>query len=171
MSAFVVDTFIVDTNVPIVANAHSAQADPACVLTCIRALLAIQAQSIVLLDEGMLILTEYMRNLCMSGQPGAGDFFMKWVWSVQADPRHCKRIPITPLPNDSTNFAEFPNDADLAHFDRSDRKFVAVALASNSAPEILNAVDSDWADFAAPLARYGLHLHFLCPQHVPPPDL
>jgi len=56
----------------------------------------------------------------------------------------------------------------LAGFDRSDRKFVAMALASGSTPDVLNAVDSDWADYFAALARNGVKLKFLCPQHVYP---
>ena len=59
-----------------------------------------------------------MKNLSMSGQPGPGDFFMKWVWTIQAYPNHCWQVPITPLDDDPTNFVEFPSDADLADLDR-----------------------------------------------------
>jgi hypothetical protein len=52
--------------------------------------------------------------------------------------------------------------------DLSDRKFVAVALASGSAPDLLNAVDSDWAEYYPALTRHGIRLTFLCPQHVYP---
>lgn len=162
--------FVVDTNVPIVANARSNQADPECVIACIQALVAIRERGVIVLDDALLILKEYMRNLNMSGQPGPGDFFMKWVWTMQAHPQHCLRVPITPLPDDSTNFAEFPNDITLANFDRSDRKFVAVALACGSAPDVLNAVDSDWADYYTALTRNGIRLRFLCPQHVAPKE-
>ena len=162
--------FVVDTNVPIVANARSKQADADCVITCIQALVEIRERGVIVLDDTLLILKEYMRNLDMSGQPGPGDFFMKGVWTIQAHPDHCKQVSITAHADDSTNFAEFPKDADLANFDRSDRKFVAVALASDSAPDVLNAVDSDWADFYTALTRNGLRLRFLCPQHVSPKE-
>ena len=57
------------------------------------------------------------------------------------------KFSITPRRDDSANFVEFPLDTELAGFDRSDRKFVAVALVSGSAPDgFMNAVDSDWAE-------------------------
>lgn len=162
--------FVVDTNVPVVANGKSAQADPECVIACIEALSVIREHGVLILDDALLILREYMRNLSMSGQPGAGDFFMKWVWTIQAHPGYCEQVTITQHPGDPTNFVEFPHDADLTGFDRSDRKFVAVALASGNTPEVLNAVDTDWADFSAALTRNGVRLRFLCPQHVFPHD-
>jgi len=162
--------FVVDTNVPVVANARSAQTDPDCILSCIGILREIRERGIFVLDDAMRILDEYRRNLSLSGQPGAGDFFMKWVWTVQADPRHCQRVSITPRADDPSTFVEFPNDTDLANFDPSDRKFVAVALASGSAPENLDAVDSDWANHFDRLTRNGVRLRFLCPQHVSPKE-
>lgn len=158
--------FVIDTNVPVVANARNSQADLNCVRACVEALQRVHDQGVVLLDDRQLIMQEYMKNLSLSGQPGLGDLFMKWVWTIQAHPHHCRQIPITPRQDDETNFVEFPNDPDLAGFDRADRKFVAVALASNSRPEILNAVDSDWAHHHSALRRNGVHVTFLCPQHV-----
>ena len=137
--------FVVDTNVPVVANGRSEQADPDCVIACINVLGGIIANGFVVLDDAMQILHEYMSNLSMSGQPGAGDAFMKWVWSIQADVDRCERVCLTPRPSESDDFNEFPDDADLADFDRSDRKFVAAALASRKKPLVLNAVDPDWA--------------------------
>ena len=127
--------FVVDTNVPVVANGRTKQADPDCVIACIEALTEIRDQGVIMLDDALLILKEYMGNLSMSGQPGPGDFFMKWVWTIQAHPNHCQQVTITPRTDDPTNFVEFPLDTGLAGFDRSDRKFVAVALASGSTPE------------------------------------
>jgi hypothetical protein len=160
--------FVVDTNVPVVANGRSEQAGPDCVIACINALTEIRERGIVILDDSMLIIQEYMHHLSMSGQPGAGDFFMEWIWNVQADERHCKQVHITPCENDPTNFVEFPNDARLLKFHTHDRKFVAVALSSRCAPDILNAVDSDWADHFVSLIEAGLQINFLCPQHVCP---
>jgi hypothetical protein len=160
--------FVVDTNAPVVSNGRSSQADPACVTACIQALIEVRQAGIIVLDDKLLILEEYMSNLSMSGQPGPGDLFMKWVWTNQANPNHCKQVAITPRADDPTNFIEFPNDPDLTGFDRSDRKFVAVALASGDAPEVLNAVDSDWADHFTALTRNGIRLRFLCPQFISP---
>jgi hypothetical protein len=160
------DAFVVDTNVPMGANGQS-HADPACVIACVDALSFVRSEGVIVLDDGMLILKEYIDHLSMGGEPGPGDAFMKWVWNVQADENRCERVVLTPRDeNGEENFAEFPDDPDLADFDRSDRKFAAAALASLKEPEVLNALDSDWADSHDALVRNGLTIRFLCPQHV-----
>jgi len=161
-----VTAFVIDVNVPIVANGHATHADSKCREACIAVLEKIYAKGTILLDDGMYILDEYMQNLSMAGQPGIGDAFMKWVWENQAVTERCERIALTSRGSDPDDFEEFPNDVDLRFFDRSDRKYVAVALASTKNPEVLNAVDRDWWDHREALERNGLRLHFLCPQHM-----
>ena len=95
------------------------------------------------------------------------DFF-KWLWDNQANPKHCQKVPITPDPN--REFAEFPDDPDLSGFDRKDRKFVAVALASGLDPEVLNATDKGWYYYSAALKRNGVRVQFLCPDAMPGPS-
>jgi hypothetical protein len=161
-----VPAFVIDTNVPVSANGSS-HADPACVVACIDALAGVQQHGIVVLDDGMLILQEYMDNLSMSGEPGAGDAFMKWVWNIQGDRNLCERVPLTLRGNGGQqDFVEFPDDPNLAAFDPADRKFAAAALASSNAPTVLNALDTDWAESYYALTSYGLNIRFLCPQHV-----
>lgn len=155
---------VVDTNVGLVANGKAEQASPECVLTCIDRLERIREKEKVLLDDGMYILHEYMSNLSMSGQPGTGDAFMKWVWENQANPGHCLQIHITPKEPGSDDFEEFPNDPDLRDFDMSDRNFVAVCIASGLNPPILNASDKDWWEYRKPLERNGVQIDFLCPD-------
>ena len=155
--------FVVDTNVPVVANGRSEQADPNCVIACIQSLQDIKSRGIVVLDDGMRILQEYRRNLSLSGQPGLGSAFLKWVWNIQAVDEQCERVPIRQRPEDDQDFEEFPRDPALAGFDRSDRKFVAVALASRKEPTILNAVDPDWWTYREALGKHGVRIRFLCP--------
>jgi len=116
------------------------------------------------LDRGGRILSEYHRHLSPSGQPGVGDLFMKWVWQHQAVEERCEQVDITPIDGNDWDFEEFPRDRALDTFDRSDRKFVAVALASHNDPEVLNAVDSDWWDHRDRLREHGIVVRFLCPQ-------
>ena len=160
--------YVVDTNVPVVANGRSIQADVDCVAACLDALVAVREQGILLLDDGLRILDEYLRNLSLSGQPGPGDLFMKWIWERQANEQHCRLVPITPVEGEGDDFVEFPADPRLAGFDRSDRKFVAVAVSSGLSPEILNAVDTDWAEHYPALRDASLEIRFLCPHHVSP---
>lgn len=156
-------TVVIDTNVLVTANAKAEQAGPDCVLACVDALEEARARKLVLVDGGMRIFEEYRRHASLSGQPGLGDAFFKWLWNNQANPRHCEQVAITPKANDVLDFEEFPNDPGLAGFDRADRKFVAVALASGKRPTVLNATDSDWWDFRRSLETHGLQIEFLCP--------
>ncbi len=158
------DFFVVDTNVAIVANIKSPQANPDCVLWCIDILEKIIQANGVTIDDSMQILAEYMAHLNMGGQPGAGDAFMKWVWQNQRNTDHCEQVKITLVNEDEQSFAEFPQDNRLINFDRSDRKFVAVARASKNHPQILNAVDSDWWDFRQVFEENGVIIYFVCPD-------
>lgn len=157
---------VIDTNVGVVANRQHPPAGPKCILTCIQALRAAQSQ-LVLLDDDARILDEYRRYLSPSGQPGAGDAFFKWLWDNRANSERCQLVPLTPMSDDDEDFEEFPRDPELNGFDRSDRKFVAVALASGMNPEILNASDSDWWHFRRALQANGVNIAFLCPGLMP----
>ena len=116
----------------------------------------------VLLDDKNLILIEYRRNLHPSGQPGTGDAFFKWLFDNQANLEQCRRVAVTLDPD--REFEEFPDDPALTSFDRNDRKFVAVALASGTEPKVLNASDTDWWDYRGELHRHGIVVVFLCPE-------
>lgn len=165
------NTAVVDTNVLIVANesppggpqGRAPQASPECVLAAVRKLLAISKNGRLGLDRSGLVLSEYHKaGASHSGQPGFGDAFFKWAHQNQANPEHCDRAELTRL-NNSDDFAEFPADPELAGFDRSDRKFVAICVALRPlATEIVNCVDSDWLEFREPLERNGIQIEFLC---------
>jgi hypothetical protein len=155
---------IFDTNVPLVANGLAGQASAACVEACIDRLIAGQNQDVVLVDDRGLIFEEYQRYLAHRGQPGTGDAFFKWLWDNQANEAHCRRVSITPIHPDPRGFLEFPDDPRLATFDASDRKFVAVAIAANSQPVIVNASDTDWWPARHVLEEHGVTVDFICPE-------
>lgn len=155
---------VIDTNVLVMANDKSDHAGLDCLLSCVKALEEAKKHQVVTVDDGMLILAEYRRHASLGGQPGVGDAFLKWLWQNQGNPRHCEQVTITPTECDQRNFQEFPDDPALSKFDPSDRKFVAVALASRNRPPILNATDSDWWDFRQAFADNGLDIIFLCPD-------
>ena len=153
---------VVDTNVPVVANGKTEQASPECEAACIWTLIQVRAERRTLLDDKGLILREYRRHLSHSGQPGVGDAFFKWLHENQATPQHCRTVPVTAQAD--RGFAEFPGDARLRSFDLSDRKFVAVALASETGPQVLNAADRDWWEHRKALAENGVNVLFLCSE-------
>ena len=153
---------VVDTNVPIVANGKADHAGPECEEACIQALMKIRTKRRLLLDDKDCIIQEYRKRLSPSGQPGPGDAFFKWLWENQANPQHCRSVPVTE--HDERGFEEFPDDPRLSSFDRDDRKFVAVALASQTGPQVLNAADTDWWHDRQALEENGVVVVFLCPE-------
>lgn len=61
---------------------------------------------------------------------------------------------------DERGFEELPENT----FDRSDRKFLAVAVVARAV--VLNATDSDWGEQQALMDELGVEVNELCPQHV-----
>ena len=151
---------IVDTNVLLVASKKAPQASATCELVCEKYLQNLMHSGILVIDNQWLIIKEYMHKNSQTGQPHAGDAFLKWVLTHQATKR-CERVSITKIAEN--DFAEFPKSPSLEKFDPSDRKFVAVALTHHAKPAIANAVDSDWRNYEQALNEHGVALNFLCP--------
>ncbi len=159
---------VVDTNVPVTANkANSPEAVPEefidCVAACIVAIEHVISAKALVLDAGDEIFQEYIDNVSLSGQPGVGDKFGKWV--------HYHRHSLPPddlvwiTPRDGS-YEEFPNSQELAKFDRSDHKFVAVANAHKDKPAILQATDSKWWGYRDALKDVGITVDFLCKKYI-----
>lgn len=154
---------IVDTNVLIAANGRDClQANARCQFICIEQLEKIEQSGTLVIDDARHILNEYENKVSSDSQPGIGDAFLKWILQNQGTPESCQQVNITWLAEDE--FEAFPADPALAKFDRSDRKFVAVALTHPDYPPILNAVDSDWQRFESALAKYAIRVRQLCPD-------
>ena len=118
------------------------------------------ARETVAIDDGNLILDEYRNHLNFAGRPGVGDLFFKHVFDHQYQEGRVRRVPVTPTEDDRRGFEELPENT----FDRSDRKFLAVAVAARVV--VLNAVDSDWGEQQALMDELGVVVKELCPQHV-----
>jgi len=159
---------VVDTNVPKTANlAQNPDMVPddlrACVLTCVEAIGHIVKNGGLVLDAGDEIFTEYRQQLSMSGQPGVGDRFMKWVHDHRWQLPHEDRVSVT---KNGESYDEFPEHEELTNFDDSDRKFVAVANAHSLKPTILEATDSKWWGWKDALSSVGITVTFRCPDYV-----
>lgn len=162
---------VVDTNVAMVASGHTPHANAACVNSCVQRLNSITQAGLLLVDDLGLILDEYTKRLGHAGQPGAGEKFVKWAWSNQSNANLVRKVTITQISDTGwRRFGEFPDREDLSTFDRSDQKFVAVAIASGENSWILNAVDSDWWHHRISLEAERVNIDFLCPQHAPEPE-
>lgn len=152
---------VVDTNVAIVANGREAEtnADATCQLSCVETLRNVVAEEVVVIDNQRLILQEYRNRLDSSGRPGVGDAFFKHVWDHQYQDGRVQQVVVRPCDDDRRGFEELPENA----FDRSDRKFLAVAVVANAL--VLNATDSDWREQQALMDRLGVAVRQLCPQY------
>ena len=152
--------FVVDTNVAIAANGRGTHADPCCKWTCVQKLNCLVAQETVAIDDQYLILHEYSRRLNSSGEPGVGDKFLKHLLNNLNQGSRVRRVPVTLSEEDRRGFEELPENT----FDRSDRKFLAVAVAAKAV--VLNAMDSDWGEHKALMDELGVKVNELCPQLV-----
>jgi len=161
-------TLLVDTNVPKTANCAT---DPSgipddlvgCVTACVEAIEHIRKRGRLVLDEGDEIFTEYRKELSLSGQPGVGDGFVKWVYNNRWNSSMVDRVGIT---TSGASYAEFPNDPALAGFDPSDRKYIAAANTHPNKPPILEATDCKWWAWNRPLQQAGISVMFLCQSYV-----
>ena len=87
-----------------------------------------------------------------------GAQFLIHVLQNQHGDRHVRLVR---LARDAAgDFVDFPKVAELARFDRSDRKFAALARRTGVA--VTNATDSDWADSLPSLNANGIAVTFLC---------
>lgn len=156
------EEIVIDANVPAVANGITPQADDACLRNCLAELRRVQNECRLLIDDDWLIIKEYLGISNPTAGTGLGDAFVKWVLNNQMDETRIRRVVITAEPD--RVFEEFPDDPDLSSFDPDDRKFVAVALASGTSPNIVNATDTDWWAHRHALQRHGINIRFLCPD-------
>ena len=155
--------WVIDTNVPVVANGRSGGTRPVA-LKCREAaihflagVLANREHAVV--DEEGEIQGEYRRHLKPSGQPGVGDQFYRMVLQNRS---LCERVSL-PKRADG-EYADLPQAVIDAGFDRSDRKFAA--LARRERIPVVNAVDRDWLDKQEVLAANGIRVSFLCGRRV-----
>jgi hypothetical protein len=161
------NSYIIDTNVLIVANDKHMNASFKDVFECQQFLNNLKNEGKQLsIDSLGLIFKEYFTHDSRSGQPGIGDAFAKWFFSNQWNNSICEQVDITPDIDGTRGFLEFPEDDSLANFDMDDPKFAAVAISSRFDAVICNACDSDWWDFKGPLEKFGINIKFLCPELI-----
>ena len=160
---------IVDTNVPKTAN-KSLQPDRLtdkqfimCIINCIDLIDQVIQKGGLVIDAGDEIFDEYRQQLSMSGQPGIGDRFMKWVHDNRWKFPDEDRVSIT---KQGVTYQEFPEHMDLKQFDYSDRKFIAIANKHLDKPPIYQATDSKWFGWCNALKECGIQVQFLCTEYI-----
>ena len=101
---------------------------------------------VAVLDQGFQIWKEYRNKL------GDQDFGLRVMIEKLTTARFHN------IGYDQDGLARLPAKLEAAVSDRSDRKFVAVALADQGRSTIVNATDTDWYDAEAALAPHGIHV-------------
>lgn len=158
---------VIDTNVAMTANGANPGAPADCVAASARALQSVMKGGHVFIDDGGRILEEYRGNLNPRGEPGPGDLFLKWLLTHEWGGSRVTRVAITPRSvNHEEDFEELPPPAGDLAYDRSDRKFLAVAAAHPDHPPILQSFDSKWWGWTTELSALGVTVHFLCPEAI-----
>ena len=153
--------YVIDTNVPIVANGRSDKAgDPpasfACQMAAVQFLGDFFQHNHIVVDTGGEVRAEYHRYLNPTGQPGVGDLFYLEVLKS-----HPSKIEIIDLPKrDNGEYLDCPKSLIDSGFDVSDRKFVA--LAKRSGGTVAHAVDRGWIIHAVDLKQNGIIVNSLC---------
>lgn len=148
--------YVIDTNVPIVANGNDESVGLACRIAAVELLQKAIKDGVIYLDTGGEIQTEYRTYLNPKGQPGVGDLFYRAV--INSHPKNVRRVEVSKRADGE--YVDVPQAIVDGGFDPSDRKFIAVALKSNAS--VHNAVDSDWVNDRVLLEGNGVEIVFLC---------
>ena len=157
--------FIVDTNVPLVANGDAEHMSLDCQENCVMFIskLLSGVYSIVI-DDSFHIIREYEQNLKGNTQQNFGNSFLKWLLTNQHNPSKVKQVHINQI--DEFNFEEVPQALIDIGFDNSDRKFIAVAVSNNFASPIAQAADSKWIGWEHILNQENIDVLFLCKKEL-----
>jgi hypothetical protein len=150
-------SFIVDTNVAVVANDRPNEHSGTllCVEACSKFLVNLIQSGTFVIDENWKIIKEYNARLNNGGQPGIGDKFLKWVLVNQANKSRCRTVNIEDT--------EVPQK--LSDFDPSDMKFILTAVEAVDV-DLVEALDSKWWHRREDFNAAGLNVIFLCPDDI-----
>lgn len=157
-------TYVVDTNVILVANQMHGEVSPDCIAQSALKLQDIMKKGRIALDDSWLIIKEYQEKLDSKRAPRPGDEFVKWVLRNMGARDRCDLVNLQE--NAARGFESFPDDAELNDFDISDRKFVSVSAAHENHPEILQACDSKWLKYEPCLKKHKIIVQFICLEDI-----
>lgn len=154
---------VVDTNVLAVAEGLHDGASEECLAACRKLARHIQAGLVIAVDSvesGEMVLREYLSTLRDAKTSGVGSKLAVSLWSRRRDHRVCRPVDVTPSGDYGETFDEVPES--LRDFDQDDHKWIAVALAEPSRPQIFQALDAEWWVRRKDFAAEGVDVQFLC---------
>jgi hypothetical protein len=156
--------YVIDTNVWVMVDkvidvSKASKEEVACIEACRDWLRRFEASDDRLIVDDFAsrkILNEYRRSIGQRGR--ARDLLNR----LERLPR--ERILDVDIAFDADGYAVVPPD--LMVVDKDDRKFVAVALAHQPTPPIVDATDTDWEQARELLLRHGIVVQELCPEYI-----
>ncbi len=131
---------------------------------CALRLQAIMDGKRLVIDDQFRIVGEYQNKIKPNTGNRVGDGFVKWALRNIRITERVHRVGL--IAHSQRGFETFPDDEELAKFDKPDRKFVAVACAHGDFPPILQATDSKWLGWNDALRRHGVIVEFICRDDV-----
>ena len=151
---------MIDTNVWCMPDGeHTTEDAIACAETC-RVWLnhLYHGEQQIVVDDGYVILGEYRDNL------RKGRFAWRLLNELEKAQKY--RFTFVSIQVDRNGIAVLPLAGGLEGIHKNDRKFVAVALARDPHPPIVNATDNDWRQHAPAFAALGIYIEELCPDFL-----
>ncbi len=148
--------YVIDTNVPIVANGDHPAASIQCRISAVTTLQNALSKGTIYLDFAGVIQEQYRKYLKPSGQPGVGDRFYQEV--LNSHPDRVQRVALAS--REDGEYFDLPQAIIDAGFDPSDRVFAAVAHKTGAI--VHNAVDSDWLEKREVIEANDIDICFVC---------
>jgi hypothetical protein len=108
-------------------------------------------------DLRFVVIGEYRRNVKQGGRA------YLWLNQLETKPRDRKLVELE-IDFDDEGYAKVPSHCEIP--DKDDRKWVALALAHNPTPPIVNATDTDWAQTKTILDAAELTVMEFCPAYI-----
>ncbi|KLN36107.1 hypothetical protein FB00_03660 [Cellulosimicrobium funkei] len=149
-------TRVIDTNVPLVTKLVDGH-PPELLDACEQIIEEILEQRMrIVTDLDGEIVSEYLHQLSLSGQPSLGDAFVRYVHDSRFTWEEATRPDIQPDTSAENSYGALGGDD--AEIDPSDRKFVAAAKVAGV--PVVQATDTKWLNWASVLARHGVVVIF-----------
>lgn len=159
MADYVIDTNVWITVDKIVDIGTMSKTELDCIEACRNWLRNFAASEDKLVVDGVAsrkILNEYRKNLRQQG------LARNLLNQLERKPR--ERIIDIDISFDVDGHAIVPPELRVA--DKNDRKFIAVALAHNPTPPIIDATDTDWEKEKSRLIEHRIIVQELCPDYI-----
>ena len=158
MSELVVDTnvwVLADRITSISGDTPAVEAD--CIEACYRWIQQFaEGNDSLVVDRSYRIFREYRLNISIGG---LSEQILNRLESIPLE-----RLVFVDIEFDRDGYAIVPTEAMIE--DESDRKFIAVAIASEPYAPIYNATETDWTEEKERLSLFGLIVHELCPDYI-----